>query len=160
PPVPPSAAATSTPSTSPATRSASPPSSLPPSRSPAASLRSTPGCAGCRSRGSLVELFIKGDSPMRKFLLPMAMTAAAVFAVSAAPARAADIVKLVVPFAAGGPVDQVARIIAPTLATQLGKTVIVENRGGAGGTVGANFVAKSPADGLTVLLATSGFVLS
>jgi tripartite-type tricarboxylate transporter receptor subunit TctC len=93
---------------------------------------------------------------MRKILFPFALLLAA----AATPAAAADIVKLVVPFAAGGPVDQVARMIAPALATELGKTVIVENRGGAGGTVGANFVAKSPADGATVLLATSGFVLS
>ncbi len=95
---------------------------------------------------------------MPKFLMPV--IAAIATAALAAPAAAADIVKLVVPFAAGGPVDQVARIIAPALSTELGKTVIVENRGGAGGTVGANFVAKSPADGATVLLATSGFVFS
>jgi tripartite-type tricarboxylate transporter receptor subunit TctC len=95
---------------------------------------------------------------MPKYLTSVIAAVAA--AVIAAPAAAADIVKLVVPFAAGGPVDQVARMIAPALATELGKTVIVENRGGAGGTVGANFVAKSPADGATVLLATSGFVFS
>ncbi len=77
-----------------------------------------------------------------------------------APSLAADVVKLVVPFAAGGPVDQVARIIAPGLTAALGKTVVVENRGGAGGVVGANYVAKSPADGATLLVATSGYVMS
>jgi len=77
-----------------------------------------------------------------------------------APSLAADVVKLVVPFAAGGPVDQVARIIAPGLTAALGKTVVVENRGGAGGVVGANYVAKSPADGSTLLVATSGYVMS
>jgi tripartite-type tricarboxylate transporter receptor subunit TctC len=101
---------------------------------------------------------MKKETLMSKFLMPVIAALAA--AVLAAPAAAADIVKLVVPFAAGGPVDQVARMIAPALATELGKTVIVENRGGAGGTVGANFVAKSPADGATVLLATSGYVFS
>ena len=95
---------------------------------------------------------------MPKLLKPIVAAIAA--ATLAAPAAAADIVKLVVPFAAGGPVDQVARTIAPALATELGKTVIVENRGGAGGTVGANFVAKSPPDGATVLMATSGYVFS
>lgn len=79
---------------------------------------------------------------------------------AAAPAPAADVVKLVVPFAAGGPVDQVARIIAPGLTAELGKTVVVENRGGAGGVVGANYVAKAPADGGTLLVATSGYVMS
>ncbi|NLD55832.1 MAG: tripartite tricarboxylate transporter substrate binding protein [Burkholderiaceae bacterium] len=95
---------------------------------------------------------------MTKLLKPI--VAAIATATFAAPAAAADIVKLVVPFAAGGPVDQVTRTIAPALATELGKTVIVENRGGAGGTVGANFVAKSPPDGATVLMATSGYVFS
>src|SRR3546814_941287 len=55
---------------------------------------------------------------------------------------------------------QVARILAPGLEAALGATVVVENRGGAGGTVGTNYVAKSPPDGRTVLMATSGFVIS
>lgn len=79
---------------------------------------------------------------------------------AAGPAMPADVVKLVVPFAAGGPVDQVARIIAPGLSTALGKSVVVENRGGAGGVVGANAVAKAPPDGTTLLVATSGYVMS
>lgn len=83
-----------------------------------------------------------------------------VLCAAAGPVAAADVVKLVVPFAAGGPVDQVARIIAPGLSTELGKSVVVENRGGAGGVVGANAVAKAPADGATLLVATSGYVMS
>jgi tripartite-type tricarboxylate transporter receptor subunit TctC len=77
-----------------------------------------------------------------------------------ASAHAADVVKLVVPFAPGGPVDGVARIIAAQLSAELGQSVLVDNRGGAGGTIGANYVAKSAPDGNTILVATSGYVMS
>jgi tripartite-type tricarboxylate transporter receptor subunit TctC len=93
---------------------------------------------------------------MRLALLSLALVAT----LASAPVRAADIVKLIVPFAPGGPVDQVARIMAPGLSAELGKTVVVENRGGAGGTIGVAYVAKSPADGSTVLITTSSYVLT
>jgi tripartite-type tricarboxylate transporter receptor subunit TctC len=96
---------------------------------------------------------------MRNLNILSALCAAAV-AAFAAPALAADIVKLVVPFAAGGPADQVARVLAPALSVHLKKTVIVDNRGGVAGTLGTNLVAKAPADGLTVLLTTSSFVIT
>jgi tripartite-type tricarboxylate transporter receptor subunit TctC len=60
-------------------------------------------------------------------------------------------VRLVVPYAAGGAVDVVARLLAPGLAAQLGVPVIVENRVGAAGAVGAGAVAKSEPDGYTLL---------
>ncbi|HEY4372271.1 MAG TPA: tripartite tricarboxylate transporter substrate binding protein [Burkholderiales bacterium] len=75
-------------------------------------------------------------------------------------AQGADTVKIVVPFAAGGPVDMTARVLQAGLSKELGKTVIVENRGGVGGTLGGAYVAKAPADGLTVLLASSSFVMA
>jgi tripartite-type tricarboxylate transporter receptor subunit TctC len=63
-------------------------------------------------------------------------------------------VKIVVPFVAGGGVDQVARIIAPKLSEVLGQTVVIENRGGAGASLGAAAVAGSPPDGYTLLMGT------
>jgi tripartite-type tricarboxylate transporter receptor subunit TctC len=63
-------------------------------------------------------------------------------------------IKIVVPFVAGGGVDVVARLIAPRLSEALGQSVIVENRGGAGGMLGTAAVAQSPADGYTFLLGT------
>jgi tripartite-type tricarboxylate transporter receptor subunit TctC len=63
-------------------------------------------------------------------------------------------VKMVVPFVAGGGVDVVARIVAPRLGEELGQSVIVENRGGAGGALGAAAVAQAPPDGYTLLIGT------
>jgi tripartite-type tricarboxylate transporter receptor subunit TctC len=73
----------------------------------------------------------------------------------ATPAGAEQI-RLVVPFAAGGPVDLIARTLAAELAPRLNAEVIVENRGGAGGVIGTELVAKSPPDGKTLLLASLG----
>ncbi|MDQ3189255.1 MAG: tripartite tricarboxylate transporter substrate binding protein [Pseudomonadota bacterium] len=64
-------------------------------------------------------------------------------------------VKLIVGFAPGGSTDIVARIVAQKLSQQLGQTVIVENRAGAGGTIGADATAKSPPDGYTLTLGTT-----
>lgn len=61
---------------------------------------------------------------------------------------------LIVPFPAGGTADVIARMIHVPLANQLGQTVVVENVGGAGGGIGASRLARSPADGYTVLLGT------
>jgi len=68
-------------------------------------------------------------------------------------------VKIVVPFAAGGATDVVARLLAQKLGEVWGETVIVENRAGAGGNIGADAVAKSPADGYTLLM-TSGSIVT
>jgi len=85
--------------------------------------------------------------------------AASLISIGAAlPARTQDYptqtVKIVVPFVAGGGVDVVARIIAPKLGDELGQSVIIENRGGAGGMLGAAAVAQAPPDGYTLLLGT------
>lgn len=65
-------------------------------------------------------------------------------------------ITLVVPFAPGGPTDAMARAIAHELKDILGQTVIVDNRAGAGGNIGADFVARAPANGQTILFGTSG----
>ena len=77
-------------------------------------------------------------------------------AFAGAPANAADYpvrpVRMVVPFAAGSNIDGTARQIAPKFAEFLGQQVVVDNRGGAGGTIGASLVAKAQADGYTILM--------
>ncbi len=80
-------------------------------------------------------------------------------AVLGAPAMAADVypfkpVSLVVPYAPGGGVDTVGRIVAKGLGEKLGKPVIVENKPGAGSNVGSDYVARSAPDGYTLLLAS------
>lgn len=65
-------------------------------------------------------------------------------------------VKIIVPFAAGGTSDQMGRLIADELSKQLKQPFIVDNKGGAGGAIGADQVAKAPADGYTLLLSGIG----
>ncbi|MDQ0140722.1 Bug family tripartite tricarboxylate transporter substrate binding protein [Cupriavidus necator] len=88
-----------------------------------------------------------------KFLIA-ALTAACV-APGASAAYPDKPIRLIVPFAAGGTVNLIGRVLAQRLSETLGQQVIVENKPGAGGTLGADVVAKSPADGYTLLLASS-----
>jgi tripartite-type tricarboxylate transporter receptor subunit TctC len=66
--------------------------------------------------------------------------------------------KIVVNFPPGGAADQIARSVAPPLQTALGQNVVVENRAGSGGNLGGDVVAKSPADGTTLLMSSGGMV--
>ena len=69
-------------------------------------------------------------------------------------------VKLLVPFAAGGPTDVMARLIAGKLSDNLGKQFFVDNQGGAGGNIGMGAAARAAPDGLTVLVVSSSFVVN
>ena len=69
-------------------------------------------------------------------------------------------IRVVVPFAAGGAVDALARIIGAKFQDNVGQPVVIENRAGAGGTTGANDVAKSQPDGYTILQNTNGQAIS
>jgi tripartite-type tricarboxylate transporter receptor subunit TctC len=64
-------------------------------------------------------------------------------------------IRLMVPFPPGGSTDIVARIVAQKLGAQLGQSLVIENRGGAGGTLGTAVVAKAPADGYTLVVGTT-----
>jgi tripartite-type tricarboxylate transporter receptor subunit TctC len=86
-------------------------------------------------------------------LLAMALCAAsaAALAQDAFPSKP---IKLVVPYAPGGPADMLARMVADKLGPRLGQPVVIENKPGAGGHTGAELVAKGPADGYTLVLTT------
>src|SRR5206468_8094480 len=99
---------------------------------------------------------------MRK-VMAAALILAAFFGATAT-GRAADYpsrtITIVVPFAAGGPTDTVTRLVAEAMQRDLGQQIIVENVGGAGGTLGAGRVAKAEPDGYTLLLHHIGMATS
>jgi tripartite-type tricarboxylate transporter receptor subunit TctC len=90
-----------------------------------------------------------------RFLVLALLALAAAPALMAAPASAAypeRTIKLIVPFAPGGSVDVIGRLIAETIGAAMNQTVIVENHPGASGTIGSAMAAKAPPDGYTLLL--------
>ncbi|WP_343738911.1 tripartite tricarboxylate transporter substrate binding protein [Achromobacter sp.] len=97
---------------------------------------------------------------MKRYFTPLFLAAAAI--VAATPAVAADAyptarpVTLVVPFPPGGPTDALARRLAEKLREPLKQNVIIENRSGAGGNIGSEYVASAKPDGYTILFGTSG----
>jgi len=96
---------------------------------------------------------------LQRFARVLAAAAPAVFCLAALaqdfPGRP---VRIVVPYAPSGNIDITARTLSQPFSEALGQPVIIENRAGAGGTMGTGFVAKAPADGYTLLLGSSGTV--
>ena len=89
----------------------------------------------------------------------MALGLLGIMPVQAQPAwPAAKPIRVIVNFPPGGAADQIARSIATPLGEALGQSVVVENRAGAGGNIGGDAVAKSPADGYTLLMSSGGMV--
>ncbi len=93
--------------------------------------------------------------------LTLAATVALLASVALVPAARAQSypskpIHIVVPFPPGGSTDLLARRIGEKLQTALGQPVVVDNKGGAGGTIGSDFVAKAPADGYTLLMGVTG----
>lgn len=95
----------------------------------------------------------------RRHVLALAIAAVLPFACSTAVAQdnwPNKPIHVIVPYPAGGTTDQMARAIQPSLGETLGQPVIIENKAGAGGTMGTDFVAKQPADGYTFVFGNSG----
>lgn len=100
----------------------------------------------------------------RRALAVMAVACLAFACIAAVPAQAqtipGNLIKIIVPFPAGGTTDILARFVAQYLSEKLGVTTMVENRPGASGTIGSEAVAKSPADGSTVLVTATHHVIN
>src|SRR5215510_6045392 len=93
----------------------------------------------------------------------VAALVAGLAALSLSPARAAypeRPIVLIVPFAAGGPTDIIARILAATMSKSLGANVVVDNRPGAGGNIGMALVARANPDGYTLLLTSTAIAVN
>ena len=90
----------------------------------------------------------------------LGLAAAANPAAVGAQAYPAKPVRLMVPFVPGGNTDIIARVVAPEMSKALGQQLVIENRGGAGSTIGTEVVAKSPPDGYTLLLVSAAHVIN
>lgn len=107
---------------------------------------------------------VQNSSVSRSSRRNVVATLLAVAAMAAMPTHAAASesqwpqrpVTLIVPFAAGGPTDVTARVLGEALGKAWGQTVVIENRAGAGGTLGAGYAAKAAPDGYTLLLGVTG----
>ena len=91
-----------------------------------------------------------------KLLLAISLVDALVISSATAQDYPNRTIRIIVPFTPGGATDVVTRIVAQKLSEQTGRQVVTDNRGGAGGIVGAEAVAKAPPDGYTLVMGTSG----
>src|SRR3990170_4290666 len=89
--------------------------------------------------------------------LPLILAALLLAAASTAPAAYPEkTIRIIVPYPPGGNIDITARALAPGLTEALGQQVVIDNRGGAGGTIGAELAAKAAPDGYTTVLGSTG----
>lgn len=97
-----------------------------------------------------------------KALLSLAVSATCLMTGAPALAQAypSKPIRMIVPFPAGGTTDIVARLVAQRMSESMGQPILVENRGGAGGAIGADVVAKAPPDGYTIMMHNLTFPLS
>ncbi|MCC6775707.1 MAG: tripartite tricarboxylate transporter substrate binding protein, partial [Hyphomicrobiales bacterium] len=95
---------------------------------------------------------------IKSIALVVALLASVLSAFAQSPAGRP--LRLVVPFAPGGAPDVVGRLIGQQLSVQMGQPVVVDNRAGADGVVGAQLVAEAPPDGMTLLVTSSSFVIN
>jgi hypothetical protein len=110
-----------------------------------------------------VEDALSGGARMR--LMVVLATVATIVAVGASRPLAADDypnrpITLIVPYPPGGGNDVIARLVAAKLGQNLGQPIVIENRGGAGSTIGTRDVARSAPDGYTLLIATSSLAIN
>jgi tripartite-type tricarboxylate transporter receptor subunit TctC len=94
---------------------------------------------------------------MRPLLVALLLACSALAHGQAYPGKP---IRLIIPFPPGGSNDVVGRAVAQYVGERLGQPIIIDNRGGAGGTIGVNAAAKSPADGYTMLMVSVGFPVS
>jgi tripartite-type tricarboxylate transporter receptor subunit TctC len=104
-------------------------------------------------------------SVLPSFFLTLIATSVSAFALLTAPLASAQTypskpIRMVVPFPAGGTTDVVARIVAQRMSESMGQPITIDNRGGAGGAIGADIVAKAAPDGYTILMHNLTFPLS
>ncbi len=95
---------------------------------------------------------------MIRFIRTVALGALSVLAANTTHAQeiAPGNITMIVPFAAGGPVDVTARLVVPYMAEKLGRQIIIENQGGAGGMTGSSRAKNAPPDGRTLLVGNTG----
>ena len=95
-------------------------------------------------------------------LAPVPLLAAALLAAAGAAAQQYPVrpVRMIVPFAPGGNTDIIARIVAPEMSRALGQQIVIENRGGAGGSIGTEIASRAAPDGYTLIMVSAGHTIN